>query len=128
MEHKKYRIRVSYKTGDSFNSYDEEAYIEPSWDNLDIAKENLQRIKEHYLWYENKNRQSYRKEKNIDKPKFIPNEGECKKHDFCLPIKIDNGSEFVYSASLWCGYFEELYGAEIVEEKDKNLKFVINDY
>jgi len=47
----KYRILLSYSTGDSFGSRDGTDYLELSWDNLDIAKENLARIKEHYEMY-----------------------------------------------------------------------------
>lgn len=46
-----YRIKVSYNTGDSERSNDTEDYLELTWTNLEIAKENLQRIKEHYTMY-----------------------------------------------------------------------------
>ena len=48
----KYRINIRYQTGNSFGSSDEEDYLELEWDNLDVAKENLQFIKEHYAQYE----------------------------------------------------------------------------
>jgi len=49
----KYRIQYNYDTGDSFNNeYGLEKVLEISWNNLEIAKENLQRIKEHYKLYE----------------------------------------------------------------------------
>jgi len=48
---KKYSIKVSYQTGDSFGSNDVEEVWE-DFDNLDIAKENLKRIEEHYRQYE----------------------------------------------------------------------------
>lgn len=44
-----YKIKIEYKTGNSFGSHDEEGEIEYKWENLEIAKENLKRIKEHYL-------------------------------------------------------------------------------
>ena len=47
-----YRIKISYLTGDSFGTQDTYDYLELTWKNLDIAKENLQRIKEHYELYE----------------------------------------------------------------------------
>lgn len=48
----KYKIKISYCTGNSFGSEDTEDLVELDWDNLDIAKENLQYIKEHYKQYE----------------------------------------------------------------------------
>ena len=47
-----YRIKISYSTGNSFGSDDTWDYLELTWKDLDIAKENLQRIKEHYTLYE----------------------------------------------------------------------------
>lgn len=45
----KYRIKYNYDTGNSFNvSYGEEGCIELEWNDINIAKANLQRIKEHY--------------------------------------------------------------------------------
>lgn len=44
----KYKIRINYKTGNSFGSHNESDLLEIDWDNFDIAKENLQAIKDHY--------------------------------------------------------------------------------
>tara|TARA_R110000868_G_scaffold76573_6_gene220165 strand:- start:3935 stop:4417 length:483 start_codon:yes stop_codon:yes gene_type:complete len=43
----KYKILISFATGDSFNNYDTTDNIELEWDNLEVAKENLQAIREH---------------------------------------------------------------------------------
>lgn len=51
---RKYKIKISYYTGDSFGNYDSEDYLELSWDNLAIAKDNLQAIREHYEYYRDK--------------------------------------------------------------------------
>jgi len=47
----KYQIKIYYQTGDSYSNNDETIYLELTWNNLDVAKENLQRIKEHYEMY-----------------------------------------------------------------------------
>lgn len=47
----KFKIKIHYSTGSSFHNEDTSSYIELSWDNIDIAKENLQAIKEHYEMY-----------------------------------------------------------------------------
>ena len=101
---KKYYIHVSYQTGDSFKHYDTSTNIELQWDNLDIAKQNLQRIKEHYAWYDtNHGNGSYyiKDEDKAPKPDFVNND----KYSFRLNLLLDDGSEMIYSASAWCGYF-----------------------
>lgn len=47
-----YSIKISYATGNSFGSSDEVDFLELTWKNLDIAKENLRAIKEHYDMYQ----------------------------------------------------------------------------
>jgi hypothetical protein len=116
---KKYKIHYEYQTGDSFGHHDENGDIEVKWDNLDIAKENLQRIKEHYQYYcELHGSRPYEtpnqwgktiegiKTKYRHKPWFV------EQYDLCLMLKSDEGKEFQYYTS-WCGYFEELYGVKI---------------
>lgn len=52
----KYKILYNYDTGDSFSSEcGLEGYIEISWENETIAQENLKRIQEHYIQYEELN-------------------------------------------------------------------------
>lgn len=46
-----YKIKIDYSTGDSFGSEDLTRYLELTWQNIDIAKDNLLRIKEHYEMY-----------------------------------------------------------------------------
>lgn len=120
-QNKKYEILVRYKTGDSFKTYDNETTIELRWNNLDIAKENLKRIKAHYEWYYDHN-ESYRwKERDpLPKPPYIDS-----KYEFRLYLKMDDGKEMIYSASSWCGFFERLYGAEIRECYDPEMRFDI---
>ena len=42
----KHKIKYGYQTGNSYGSESEESELEMSWENLDVAKENLQRIKD----------------------------------------------------------------------------------
>jgi len=44
----KYKIKISYSTGDSLHNYDTEDTLEISWNDLNVAKQNLKFIKEHY--------------------------------------------------------------------------------
>lgn len=48
----KYKIEYSYRTGDSFNSNDAEGLLELEWNDLNVAKENLKRIQDHYKMYD----------------------------------------------------------------------------
>lgn len=95
-----YKIQYIYDTGDSFHS--EENVIEelePTWTNIDICKANLQRIAEHYSYYQDRYRDKNKDIKNKDW--FV--EG----YEGCLRLQLDNGNFFQFSAP-WCGYFERL--------------------
>ena len=50
-----YLIKISYQTEDSLSSNDEIEYLDLTWNDLNIAKENLQRIKAHYEMYQDLN-------------------------------------------------------------------------
>ena len=117
-----FKIIYNYNTGDSFHQEHElHGEIETTWENIEIAEENLKRIEEHYSFYEELyNHESKSKkqiiEENKDKIWFV------RKYEFCLNLKADDGKEFQYSASKWCGYFESLNWAEIVEEPKPSSK------
>lgn len=47
-----YKIKYTYNTGDSFHTEEGlESFLEFSWENIEVAKANLNRIKEHYKLY-----------------------------------------------------------------------------
>lgn len=130
----KYKIKYDYQTGDSFGSSDETGFLELTWTNLDVAKANLNRIKEHYDQY--KLLESYIKRaepqtvlsENSSKDWFV-SEGK-KKDQFdeyysthCLILYTDDGKQFQLHAP-WCGYFEGLHSAEIiVDPSDMKIEF-----
>lgn len=133
-EKKKYIIVVDYKTGDSFHSYDTSTIME-DWNDIEVAKENLQRIKEHYEFYEMKNSfklnylSKVEKKKWEDKlnnpPPFVVMTNELGVSYPSLKIKEDDGTEYTIFPA-WCGYFERLYGAEVQlrnDEDDSSLRF-----
>jgi len=67
----KYKIEISYQTGNSFGIQDETEIL-GEWENLDIAKENLQAIKEHYkLYKEEKSVKSYRQNNKLNTHEVI---------------------------------------------------------
>lgn len=132
----KYVIKIEYRTGNSFGSHKEESSVEGSWSDLEIAKENLNRIKEHYEYYcslhdsYSRKPQSYfldLTEKAKEKVWFDHDKrGYSTYFDSCLMLKLDNGTEYSYCA-FWCGYFERLLVAEIVpepgEDSDMRIEF-----
>ena len=74
----KYRIKYNYDTGDSFSqSLDNSDLLEMVWEDLEVAKKNLQRIKDHYSQYKKLNSRSFREgkeeilEANKDKDWFV---------------------------------------------------------
>jgi hypothetical protein len=115
----RYKIKISYQTGDSFHTEDCEQELEESWSNLDIAKENLKRIEEHDDWYSSKS--SFRK-KELDKPEWHKIDlsefglSSISEEDL-INLKLDNGKEWQFWP-FWIGYFETLYGAEIIIDND----------
>jgi len=114
----KYRIEVFYRTGSTFGHEDERATLCYSWNNLEIAKKNIQRIKRHHEWYENKHRSYWygEEKKNIRKPKFVD-----KKWESALKLLNDDGTETDLVSASWVGHFETLYYAKIIEEEDPEL-------
>lgn len=74
-----YSIKISYATGNSFGSSNEDELLDLTWKNLDIAKENLLAIKEHYDMYQLVDGYSTRAKKeqhikdNKDKAWFVNN-------------------------------------------------------
>lgn len=131
-----YQIKVRYQTGDSFNKWDEETLISYSnqdtkwnkvdftWDDAELAKENLARIKEYHQWFNSRPTSYWRKtEEELAwrkaKPKYVP-------HDEHFPnrfsIKRQDGQEEVIWP-CWEGYFETLYGAEVVSRPEDGWSF-----
>ena len=128
----KYRIKIFYQTGDSFGSEDRTEYLEMEWDNLDVAKANLQRIKEHYTCYKisstyNKNYFSAEERELFDikhtKDWFVSYRKGSDDFLYTLRLKSDQGNDWQLSA-YWCGYFEHLYSAEIeIHNSDLKITF-----
>jgi hypothetical protein len=120
----KYQIIVYYQTGDSFHTEDTETVLDPRWENLDIAKENLERIKQHHEYYHDHNNSfklRYKKKALEEKWKNVPDFIVVEKTlSFpMIKIKLDNENE-MQMWPMWCGYFERLYGAEIQIDYDKS--------
>lgn len=131
----KYKIKISYRTGNSFGSHDEEEFIDLEWEKLEVVKENLQFIKEHYKQYKELNGWNRVKtseqifKENKDKEWFVSQKrknGESYIEESCIKFKADD-EIFMQIYCFWCGYFESLQSAEIIidvpEENDMKIEF-----
>lgn len=152
-----YKIKMDYSTGNSFGSEDMIGYVDLEWTNLNVAKENLQRINEHYKQYNDISvcrskkellalyDENRKKDWFVYKPRLISklngcaiDENEKNKigeenyeyitNDYlaqnCIILKTDDGKDYQMSA-FWCGYFEQLYSAEI-EIDNSDMKILFN--
>lgn len=127
----RYTIEVSYKTGDTFQSYDTSHELGISWENLDMAKEALRRIKEQYE-VETDNEHAERWGRFYPEAKFRdPKDFKWyspKYPEVSIMLPLDDGTEHCHGTP-WRGYFEHLYGAEIVPVNDtkeeEGMKFTI---
>lgn len=129
-----YDIKISYQTGDSFHTSDEEQLLGLKTESLEVAKDCLRRIKEHYQYYEAQNKGDYRvrwmnKEEKAAHDRILESAKKApwyvEEFDFSLNFDIGEGKTWRVNA-FWCGYFEKLYGAEIVTEGDTDMKFTVD--
>lgn len=54
-----YRVKIHYRTGDSFGSKDRTQFLDGDWKDISIIEENLKRIKLHWEWYDAKENKSW---------------------------------------------------------------------
>jgi hypothetical protein len=128
----KYTININYDTGDSFHSeYDVNETLDISWENIEIAKENLKRIQDHYNFVKKPYSYEYRGKSNKEIEEIKKNASKqpwfvSQYPEICLYLKLDDGKKFQQS-SFWSGYFEKLNYIEIVvlekEENDLRIDF-----
>lgn len=116
-----YTIKIDYQTGNSFGREDRSSNLEANW-NLEVAKENLQRIKEHYQIIKDRNNYvSIGSSKETSLMKKIKTERWYTGKDFEYSIKLlENDSTEKEYGCFWTGYFETLYGGTIVETDKYN--------
>ena len=106
-----YKIIINYETGDSFHNETCDNYLELTWTNLNVAKENLQRIKEHYE--QHKQLHEYAQKLTADQI-FLQNK---------------NKDWFVYEPKLFC-----ISSGNAIDEKskkrvgDKNWEYRADSY
>lgn len=127
-----YTITIHYKDGDSFKTWESDTTLDGQWE-LDVAKENLKRIKEHYTAYDKRNNYvSMGKNENplleeLKKERwFSPKVESWDSWEYSLVLLENDGTTKKYS-TRWCGYFERLISAKVVaivpEENDMEFEW-----
>lgn len=127
-----YSIEIDYTHGNSFHSERCDHDLEYKW-TLDVAKENLKRMKEHYKAYSSRNGyvscMMKKREEDLlkeikDKPWFVKKaqygygDGRGDWENYIM-FKEDDGTEKEYDTYTWTDYFSTLHGAKIVFVKAK---------
>ena len=128
----KHKIKVEYRTGNTFGAHDGTEFLDIEWNKISAAKKSLKAIEEHYHLY-----MLFNKEWNADKKQqdkalkeakkkdwFYHGDGKSYQRDYWqynVGITLDDGSIKFISTGTWCGYFETLFGAEI-ESEDSETK------
>lgn len=152
----RYKIKISYETGNSYRTEKTSDFLEVEWNDLSVAKENLQAIKDHYQnVYRNVERNSNKSNQEIFKKYqnefwFVsekdwynlktncktsvkwaednPDKVELQFDEYyakqCIKLKLDNGN-IMQMSCYWCGHFERLLGAEIIEDQS-DMKFELD--
>jgi hypothetical protein len=110
-----YDIEITYQTGNSFNTYNATDLLDLPVESLSIAKENLQRIKQHWKIYEDKDSFSPQIK---DIPDFYIDERG-------IILKINDTTSHTILSPFWTGYFESLISARIVVLDSDELEFTI---
>lgn len=133
-----YKIEYDYYTGNSFGSEDSTGVLELEWKDLQVAKDNLKRIQEHWRYYKSKERirDSYSQTQVVNELEivstvekeqpdwYVKPEGDYKSHNHhCIILYTDNGKPWQIWCP-WCGYFEGLYGAKIINA-ESDLEFTV---
>lgn len=127
-----YKIKYHYQTGGSFSTSEEWDTLELTWQDLEVAKPNLRRIKDHYQYYQveeckGKYWDPYSKESKdiINNAKKQDWYVEDSSYGHCqIVLKTDDGKDWRIWAP-WCGYFETLYGAEIETDDRDDWSFEV---
>lgn len=117
-----YQIEYSFYAGDSLRSTDYIEVLELEWEDLNIAKQNLKRIKEHWDYYVY-SRYNEDKAKEIEErePDWLVKHGKYP-NTSSMKLFTDNGHPFQFSCP-WCGWACGLYGAKIITKPDLELEF-----
>ena len=116
-----YKIEITYDTGSSFHhESDLTKDLDMKWEDINKAAQAIKDIEAHYTFYMTSNN-----EIDYDKKKREKALGKVRKEAwysgdkyplYSLLLENDEG-ERIEERTFWCGYFESLGGAAIIDEK-----------
>lgn len=111
-----YEIKITYQTGNSFGSNEEEDIIPYEWTDFNKVQEALKAINDHHIANNEYEFSSYNDrdklyEKYINEPWLELGFGSDFR--FSLKMPLDNGTYQSFSA-FWHGHFERLISVEII--------------
>lgn len=107
----KWGIQIHCKCGGYPNAWDHVENLKYEWENVELAKENLTRIQEHYYWYKTKTEYPY---KEIARPKWFIHL-QTNDHLYLINLKLDNEKDWVF-IPFWMGAFHELKMIEVIQD------------
>lgn len=112
-----YTITVDYTTGDSFSSERCTEEIGMCWESLELAREALKSIKQHYeLYLERDGADCNTVKSKAGRFDWYKNDATKAKYDpwyFSLAVRCDDGEWRNIPCDMWTGYFERLHSARI---------------
>lgn len=107
-----YKIKFTYDTGDTFSTQDGvEGFIDYEFNSLDLAKQALVRMKEHYLWRLSEEC-AWQESKPV--PHWYKPKSGSWTSDWYFNTIGNGGEEIWLYGGVYLGYFETLVSAEIV--------------
>ena len=125
----KYKIKITYDTGSTFQQeHGVERILDIEFDTIEEAEDAVRDIEAHYETYLNMDKfgalhMSEKEKRKMYKEAFAKPwfyvDGEERKQDDYWRWQILLGKERKSVHVFWCGYFENLVGAEVVVESYK---------
>lgn len=122
----KYKIKISYMTGNSFGCEEVESYIDDDlvWSNIETVKKNVQAIREHddMIGRIENRHTSVNMNDYKDKPWFAY-EKYLGMDYYPIKLFLDNGNYMQIDAFWNSGYFESLTGVMVEDTELSNISF-----
>jgi hypothetical protein len=106
-----YTIRITYKTGNSYGTYDERDFVGYAWNSFDRTVQAAELIVEHNQYFTAKDDFS-RQQHGATSPEI--NELFEQHGEWSVPVESDDGKIFEIDV-FWRGYFEELRDVTVTE-------------
>lgn len=122
----RYTIEIAYQTGDSFHSEETTGELGISWENLDKAKEALQRIAAIEKLEDKFSFSTSEADKDVERAKLAGYTKHERWASWGLSLQLDDGTEQPVHP-FWHGYFERFISAEIVpvDRGNTDMKFTL---